>query len=304
MKRADGRYRWLLARAMPLKNDAGEITRWFGTCTDIHDQKIAAETLEDKVRERTKDLEEANKALTHLNSELQQFTYISSHDLQEPLRKVGVLTQMIEREDLAVLSESSKRNFKKIVESVTRMRNSLKDLIDYASLDRESQFTSLNLNDVVSGVLIDLEVLAEEKQAKINVDTLPTIRAIPMQMHQLFYNLLNNALKYSKQGVSAVINVRAQVVAPHQVPPALALNRGQQYVQIEVQDNGIGFDSKYSERIFSMFQRLHNRTEYSGTGIGLSLCKKVVVNHSGAIYADAVPGQGATFYILLPMDRL
>ena len=304
MKRADGEYRWLLARAIPFKNETGEITRWFGTSTDIHSQRLAAELLEAKVKERTKELQDANDTLLHLNEELTQFNYITSHDLQEPLRKIQVFTQRVEHSDYDNLSEGAKRDFQKIRNSAERMRRSLHDLLEYSTLGREAEFVDVDLNKTLGDVLQDLEMLIKEKGAIIHSGTLPTLKAIPVQMQQLFSNVINNALKYAKEGVPPEIHITAAPFDGTTSSAALtpSIKKDKPYVDIVVTDNGIGFNSKHAEKLFMLFQRLHNRNQYSGTGIGLAICRKVVLRHGGHMYAEGKEGEGAHFHILLPLE--
>ena len=266
-------------------------------------EKKAAQQL----AELNKQLDERNQELQHSNAELQQYAYVSSHDLQEPLRKISLFIQRIERQDYAILSDNSKRLFEKISEATERMRESLRDLLDYASLGREVEFEPVDLNLVINGILKDLEAAIAQKEASLQVDEMPVIKAIPLQMQQLFYNLVGNALKYTRTGVAPVIQVTARLLdaaAVRQLPASLQLAPERPYYEFKVQDNGIGFEEQYAAQIFTIFKRLHSKQEFSGTGIGLALCRKVVQNHGGAIYATAKEGEGATFAVLLPENGI
>jgi PAS domain S-box-containing protein len=294
IRRKDGEYRWHLVRGVARKDRNGKVLMWVGTNTDIHDQKAFAEELERRVKERTFELEKSN-------SELEQFVYVTSHDLQEPLRKIRLFSDMLKTAS-DTLDESSQRFVDKISATALRMTTLLKELLNFTQMSKQEQLEPTDLNAIVEGALLDLELKVIEKQAIVNVGQLPTINAIPVQMHQLFYNLLNNALKFTRAGVSPVIDISSKTAKDEALARHSFLIQDKDYCHITVQDNGIGFDQQYSEQIFHIFQRLHNRTEYSGTGIGLALCKKVITNHYGAIYAESVKGEGAAFHILLPVE--
>lgn len=296
----DGLYRWFLTRGVPLKDERGHILKWYGTTTDIQAQKTAAEILEQRVEERTKDLQEANADLMEANRDLEQFTHVSHHDLQEPLRKIIMFSDMVRSDSYDRLSEASQKRFDKITEAARRMSTALKDVLNYASLNKEELFACIDLDEILAAVQSDLEMLVAEKAARISSDALPTIRAIPQQMHQLFYNLLNNALKFSRQDGPPVITVTCRPLGETAVMEHPELDAGKHYFEIVVQDNGIGFTPDAADKIFVMFQRLHSKEAYAGTGIGLALCKKVVLNHGGKIWAESNIGEGATFRVILP----
>lgn len=300
MRRADGAYRWLLSRAMPLRNESGEIVRWFGTCTDIHDQKLASDILELKVAERTRDLLEANTYLHSMNEELRQFNYVASHDLQEPLRKIRIFAERIKSQDFEQLSEPSQSFLDRISVSAERMSVLLKDLLNFSSTQREELFSQVSLNDTIQEVESDLELMIAQSSALLYKQQLPTLRAIPLQMHQLFYNLINNALKFTSPHRSPVVRIQGTPLSPEKVQE-WGLTPDVGYYHFTVEDNGIGFELEFTERIFVLFKRLHNQHAFQGTGVGLALCKKVVENHQGRIWAESVPDQGATFHVVLPV---
>lgn len=293
--RKHGDYRWFLGKALPIKDDQGNIIKWFGTCTDIHDQKLQAERLEEKVNIRTRELKEKN-------SELEQFAQVTSHDLQEPLRKILIYTDMVKNDLQNKLTERSKLSIDKVCDATQRMSNSLRELLNYTSIAKNEQFTLVDLNDTVKHVLDDLELVINAKKAVIHAGTLPIIRAIPLQMQQLFYNLLNNALKFSKPDQPPVVEISARSLLATEIKNTVTLAPGKQHIEITVKDNGIGFEQKYADQIFIMFQRLNDRSQFEGTGIGLSLCKKVIDNHGGLISVSARPYEGAAFHIVLPKD--
>ena len=300
LKRHDGEYRWLLARAMPLRDAAGKIDRWFGTCTDIHDQKMLADTLETKVRERTRDLQEANSNLKQINEELRQFNYIVSHDLQEPIRKIRIFSDRIKKQDYELLHEPSRVALDRIIQSADHLSVLFKDLLDFFGIQREMHFTCVSLNDIVNYVETELQPIITQRNATILKEDLPTLRAIPLQMHQLFYNMISNALKFTAADTAPAIRITCTEL-PIQEVQSQGLLPERRYYHIVVEDNGIGFEPEFADRIFVLFKRLHSQAVFKGTGVGLALCKKVVDNHQGRIWAESEPGKGAAFHLILPL---
>ena len=296
-RRRDGVYRWQLSRAIPQLDANGKIQMWVGTSTDIHDQKTFARELEEKVFERTRELKRTNEVLEKTNRELEQFAYIASHDLQEPLRKIQTFADMLKRN---IHDERSvKKYFSKIDSSAQRMGDLIRSVLDYSRLPSDPGHLMLtDLNEVLTHVRTDLELLVAEKGATIECDHLPAVPGTPLQLNQLFANLINNALKFSK--AHPHIRITCEVVGGELLIPLFPSDPLKRYVQLRFQDNGIGFDSRYKEQIFTIFQRLHGLQQYSGTGIGLALCKKIVDNHNGYITAESAPGEGSTFTVYLP----
>jgi PAS domain S-box-containing protein len=282
----DGLYNWFLTRGIPLKNSKGEILKWYGTSTNVQEQKLFEEQLERRVKERTQDLE--------------QFTFVSHHDLQEPLRKIVMFTDMVRSDGYDRLPEASQMRLDKVSVAALRMSQALRDVLNFASLNQEEQICDVDLDEVLAAVTSDLELVIMEKGAKVQADILPKVKAIPTQMQQLLYNLISNALKFSRKDLPPVINIQCKVIDSVQMKQHPELNQSKQYYKISVQDNGIGFKQDATDKIFFMFQRLHSKDAYAGTGIGLALCKKVVLNHNGKIWAESKEGIGATFNILLP----
>ncbi|WP_207513990.1 sensor histidine kinase [Longitalea luteola] len=256
--------------------------------------------LEFKVEERTKDLLQLNKDLENRNAELAQYAYLASHDLQEPLRKIITFIKIIEEKYLAGIPEA-KQEISKVIASSERMRNLINALLSYSRLSAASLFTTVNLNEVIKDAVADLEITVKEKQASINVCTLPDIEAIPGQMRQLFQNFLSNALKFSKKDVPPEIKIYSEFVDELSLD-AGSRNEGR-YIRIHISDNGIGLDESYIDKIFVIFQRLHGKTQYEGTGIGLAIVKKIVENHNGLIGVNSREGEGATFTIVLPIKQ-
>jgi signal transduction histidine kinase len=256
--------------------------------------------LEFKVEERTRDLLQLNKDLENRNAELAQYAYLASHDLQEPLRKIITFIKIIEEKYLKDIPEA-KVEMSKVITSSERMRNLINALLSYSKLSTVSLFTLVNLNEVVKDALADLEITIKEKQAVINVSQLPELEAIPGQMRQMFQNLLSNALKFSKTDTRPIINIFSEPVNELQLEAEHDTNG--KYVRIDISDNGIGLDESYIDKIFVIFQRLHGKTQYEGTGIGLAIVKKIIEKHNGIIGVKSKEGEGATFTIVLPVKQ-
>jgi PAS domain S-box-containing protein len=300
---SDGMYRWHLNRAIPIRDETGGIVIWVGTATDIHEQKQLAANLEELVQARTKALEASNYDLRRSNDNLEKFAYIASHDLQEPLRKIQSFGGILKTQYASQLGEGVD-HLERMQVAAGRMSLLIKDLLSFSRIStRQETATPVGLNNVISEVLEDLEVAIQQAGAQVLVDELPTIMGDVSQLRQLFQNLLSNALKFKKPDVSPIIQVHFRRILASQLPASVKPARqASAYYCISVTDNGIGFDEKYIDRIFQVFQRLHGRNEYAGTGIGLAICEKVVANHGGAITAVSEPGKGATFLIYLPVS--
>lgn len=296
-RRSDGEYRWQLSRAVPQKDTNGDIQMWVGTSTDVHDQKTFSEELERNVEIRTLELKRAIEELIKTNQELEQFAYVSSHDLQEPLRKIQTFSSLLlEKLDA---DPNSRLYLDKINSSAYRMSELIKDLLNYSRLSKtDEQFVDIDLNEILDRVKNDFEVLIKQKMAIIISTRLPVIKAIPIQMNQLIYNLIGNSLKFCEK--KPFIEVTAKKLSAYESQKIPGLVEGNKYYQLVFKDNGIGFSPDYKEQIFTIFQRLHEKQKYSGTGIGLAMCKKIVENHRGHISADSEPGKGTSFNIYLP----
>jgi PAS domain S-box-containing protein len=293
----NGNYRWFYANILPLKNKNGQIDKWIGSAGDIEIFKEHSRLLEKQVQERTKELDELNQSLQKSNRELQQFAYISSHDMQEPLRKIQTFTEMVKNN---IKDEQYvERYLSKIGNSAERMSTLIKDLLQYSQVTKENLSTEIvDLNEVLRNVKNDFELLIEQKEAIIQADPLPILKGNKLQFHQLFSNLINNALKFTT--VNPLIVVTHEVVPGNDIDTLEPINRNATYHKLSLRDNGIGFEQQYAEQIFGLFNRLHNRNDYSGTGIGLALCKKIIETHQGIIKAISGNGEGATFEVYIP----
>lgn len=316
LKRAsDGAYRWMLSTAVPLRNADGTLTEWVGSIIDIDDQKRQAENLEHMVRQRTAALvdeiderrrvEERVRAvaaeLARSNAELEQFAYVASHDLQEPLRKIQAFGDRLKNKFREQLPEGGKDYVDRMLTSAGRMRQLIDDLLSFSRVTTQTRaFAHLDLKKLVHEVVSDLSVRIEQTGGEVHVGELPEIDADPMQMRQLFQNLIANAVKFQRPGVPPVVEVRGELVTePINSPDDQPIP----CCKLSVRDNGIGFDPKYLDRIFQVFQRLHGREEYEGTGVGLAICRKIAERHGGTISATSRVGEGSTFTVILPVGH-
>lgn len=263
------------------------ITRLHNHAVEILQQ--SAQDLEQKVDERTAEL-------LRKNNELEQFAYIASHDLQEPLRKIRTFSELLQN---SMQGNGTQVNhyFEKIQSSAARMTALIKDVLEYSRLsDPDARFVDTDLQAILKNTLTDFELLIEQKGALIQCDALPVVKGIPLQLQQLFTNLIGNSLKFSDK--DPLIKISVAAVSEEDVPGELL--KEQEYIKLTFQDNGIGFEQQFSDRIFTIFQRLNDKKTYAGTGIGLALCKKIVENHHGLIQAEGELQKGATFTVYLP----
>ncbi len=304
LRRLDGEYRWMLSSAKPYYGVDGAFSGFLGTVTEMHDQKMFTEELEAKVEERTQELKQANLNLGRSNSELQQFAYVASHDLQEPLRKISIFSARLEKKLGKEASPDIHDYLQRIVSASHRLSKLIDALLNFSRATRmDKQFETVNLNNVVNEVLKDYDLLISQKKAVIKTDTLPEVEAIPVQMEQLFHNLIGNALKFSKDSIPPEVNISYRPFPNEEVRKFPRLPDKVNYGEIIIADNGIGFDMEFAEQIFIIFQRLHPKHTYAGTGIGLALCRKIADNHKGIIYAEGEEGKGAAFHVILPVKK-
>ncbi len=247
-----------------------------------------------------KEQERTFKELNRSNKELEEFAYVASHDLQEPLRKISTFNERLKIKFGDVLGPDGNTYLDRIISSTESMRLLIDNLLEFSRTARSSQaFTNCDLNSVLKETISDLELKIEETSAEIRISELPTIEAVPLEMKQLFSNLISNSIKFRKPQVDPVITIQSTLVDKAE-KNELHLPLDANFVKIEIGDNGIGFEQEYAERIFQIFQRLHGKTEYAGSGIGLAICKKIVDNHGGIILGKSAPGKGASFIIVLP----
>ncbi|HEU4902822.1 MAG TPA: PAS domain-containing protein, partial [Flavisolibacter sp.] len=289
MKHKDGDYRWLLVREIVFKTDEdGAITQIIGAALDINRRK----EMERTILQNTLQLEQSNASL-------EEFAYVASHDLKEPLRKISTFGDRLVASQIERLSDDGKIYLRKIVDASQRMQNMISDLLSISMISGNRAFELYSLQKILEETVQTLEFKIESQHAVIRYDKLPEMNIIPSQFRQLFQNLLSNSLKFVREDVQPLITITCADADPYEVAP-YQLARAAHYIKIAFSDNGIGFENEYAQKIFAIFQRLHGRSEYEGSGIGLAICKKIVEHHGGVIFAQGKPGAGATFTIILP----
>lgn len=288
--RKDGALRYIHSVSRLLTDDNGKKIL-IGVNRDVTEQHF-----------NTIKLNEINQELKESNDELISFNQVVSHDLQEPLRKIETFISRLKEDETHYLSETSKKYFEKIASAAHRMRQLINDLLLFSSANKgEKIFTDTDLNNILKTVLQEMAQTIEEKKAEVRSVHLPTLAVIPFQIQQLFTNLISNSLKYSKPAISPIITIECSLSNDKEKLLYQAENT-KQYFKISFSDNGIGFEQQYAENIFMPFKRLHHTSAYPGTGIGLSICKKIIENHSGFMYAEGTLGVGAKFILLLPFQ--
>lgn len=268
--------------------------------SEIELRKKAEAILEQKVDERTKELQRSNQRLEESNKDLQQFAFVASHDLQEPLRKIQTFSNLALERDFDD-KEKVKSHLEKISSSAARLRNLITDLLEYSNIYVDEKFEEINLNELVQQVLSDLELFVKDRECHVEVSDLPIVEGIPSQFRQVFQNLISNSVKFMKTDKPGVISITGERISDRSIRSAA--DPDGQYCRIVIRDNGIGFNQDFSDKIFEIFQRLNHRGVYQGTGIGLAIVKKVVERHDGLVDASAVEGQGATFTIVVPVSH-
>jgi two-component system CheB/CheR fusion protein len=299
--RKDNTFRWMLSAAKPFYDVQNNFTGFIGTVTEIHDQRMINAELEERVKRRTAALEEAKSNLEKSNIELKQFSYVASHDLQEPLRKIQTFSGRILDKENQNLSESGKDQFKRIQTAATNMQKLIDDLLSYSrSNTEERKFEKIHLEKIVKEVKEDLREVIKSKHATVEAGEMCEALVIPFQFRQMMLNLVSNALKFSDPARDPQIRIKSEIVKGDKLNNAGV--HPDKYCHITVSDNGIGFEQQYSEKIFELFQRLYGKSEYEGTGIGLAIVKKIVENHNGIITATGELNKGATFDIFIPAD--
>ncbi len=298
----DGFVTWIRVKGKIYFDGNNIPVRLVGIVQDISEQKIFSDALSRKVQERTEELEQANNQLVSINDELQQFAYVSSHDLQEPLRKIRFFSDIIMNKVEA--NGEIGPYMQKISSSAERMTGLIRSLLEYSRVSNAHlRFEKVDLNFILKIILGDYELLIDQKEAILQIDDLPEIVAVPLQINQLFFNLVGNALKFTRRGIQPVIKIKSEPLSHTRKISFPELDTGKDYIQISVEDNGIGFDQAFATQIFTVFQRLNDRSNFGGYGIGLALCRKVVQTHKGVIYAEGALKQGARFVVILPLEQ-
>lgn len=289
MRHKNGEYRWFHTFGTVFERDAnGMVQTVLNISIDITMQEEAERVLHQK-----------NLELRQSNASLEEYAYVASHDLKEPLRKICTFGDRLTSTQYDKLDENGKVYLQKIIDSSLRMQLMINDLLSISLVSGNKNFDTANLGKIVQEALQFAEHKIESTNPKITVSELPEAKVVPSQMRQLFQNLINNSLKFAREGVQPEIIIEHRYLAPKEVA-GHNLTKARKYLEITVKDNGIGFENEFANKIFTIFQRLHGRNEYEGTGIGLAICKKVVENHGGTIFANAIKNEGATFTIILP----
>jgi PAS domain S-box-containing protein len=273
--RKDGALFWSNVTITTIHNRDGQVTGFLKITHDLTEKRLAEENRRIYIEK-----------LEIKNSELEQFAYIASHDLQEPLRSISSLTEMIAEQYQGKLDDEADTYLRFITQSVDRMSLLIKGLLDYSRLGTAELDPHVDCNEIMETVMADLWSAIKESQAIINVKHLPVLSAYPIELKLLFQNLLSNAMKFRQKDQQLYVNVSACLT-----------DEGWLF---EFQDNGIGIDPRFNEKIFEIFQRLHHKSAYEGTGIGLAHCKKIVAMHNGRLWVDSVPGEGSKFYFTIP----
>jgi light-regulated signal transduction histidine kinase (bacteriophytochrome) len=286
-----------------------------GTAQDITIRMELQTELESQIQQRTEEigavieelratneeLENTNVQLIHSNGELEQFAYIASHDLQEPLRKISTFVQLLEGKITEHLDEKSEGYINKIKDATSRMGKLIRDVLAYSALPKDdTAFVAVSLEDTAKNALEDYDVVMERTGAKVTWDTLPVIKGIPLQMSQLFFNLIGNSLKFIRPDIQPEIHIHCSIASDEEIR-LVHLKEGISYYKIQFTDNGIGMKPEDTPKIFNIFQKLHGKHEFAGTGIGLAMCKKIVQNHNGEIDANQSNENGAVFNVYLPI---
>lgn len=288
-----GRIKVISTTGRLVRNENGEPYKLIGCVKDI----TAHRKIEEDLKKHVRELNESNK-------ELEQFAYIASHDLQEPLRKVSAFGSMLAERSGEALDEEGRNYLERMIRSADNMKIMINSLLEYSRITQgTSGFGTLDLAFVLQEVTADLSLLVEETGAEIHCGPLPALEGDPVQLKQLFSNLVNNAIKFRSTAHKAMIRIDASLALPEEIARH-HLDPAGVYYRIQVSDNGIGFEPDYASQIFKLFHRLHGKSAYPGSGLGLAICQRIVDNHNGSIYAESMPGNGAVFTVLLPQIQV
>lgn len=299
-EKSSGNYLWHIFSIIPLKNEKEIVIRWIGFIVDIEAQKKVEQTLKDneelkttrdRLFEHQAELQKKIIELNRSNYELEQFAHLASHDLQEPLRKLFFYSDVFKQKYADKIDEAGNKMMKNMVLAAGRMKELINDLLVYSQLQQQKlQFEAVDLNQIIHEIIRDLDLYIKDKNATIEMEKLPVLQGNRIRLRQLFTNLISNGLKYSKKGVPPRIEITAET------------DNDRAYIKIK--DNGIGFEEQFSEKIFGLFERLHSRDEFPGTGIGLSICRKITELHHGTITAVSSPGEYSEFKVTLPLREV
>jgi len=290
--RKDGSFFHGLATGAAVLDAQGRPAGAVGCIKDITDRKRAEQQLAEQAAE-----------LARSNTELEQFAYVASHDLQEPLRKVRAFGDRLNVKFGELLPEQGRDYLGRMVNASERMQTLINDLLQYSRVTTKAQpFAPVDLNEVARQVVSDLEIQIERQHGRVEIDALPTIDADHTQLRQVLQNLVGNALKFRQEAADPIVHVRGEIVRADETEEGGGAQPAELF-RLTVQDNGIGFDQKHAERIFGVFQRLHGRDAYEGTGMGLAICRKIAERHGGSLAATSVLGEGATFALTLPVEQ-
>jgi PAS domain S-box-containing protein len=291
LKAKSGTQKVVSSKGKVITDKTGKARRLLGMTRDITSVKNFEKEREHIIRE-----------LNRSNRDLEEFAYVASHDLQEPLRKISTFGERLKTQCASSLNKDGTLYLSRILASTENMRTLIDNLLEFSKTTRSSRaYVPCDLNGVIQNVLSDQELKIEETKTTFNIDKLPEIDAVPSEMRQLFNNLLSNAIKFRKKDSIPVMQIQSNLLSDAE-KVKLQLPFDKKYYKIRFIDNGIGFEQEYAEKIFQIFQRLHGKAEYPGAGIGLAICKKIVDNHEGIIYASST-GDGATFTIILPQKQ-
>ncbi len=296
--RKDGTPFWASVVITAVHDENNEVIGFSKVTHDLTEKKAA----DDRLKINAEQLELKNKELVKINTELQSFAYVSSHDLQEPLRKIQTFAARILEKEEEALSEQGKDYFMRMQMAAKRMQTLIEDLLAYSRTNTNDRvYKKVHVKDIVQEVQNDFKELLAEKNVTIETDDLCELNVIHFQFRQLIHNLVGNSIKFAHPDRPPLIQFHCKFAdaSEFNVP---SLDPDKKYCRLSVEDNGIGFEQEYSERIFEVFQRLHGKDEYKGTGIGLAIVKKIVENHNGVIIATGVPDCGARFDIYIPCD--
>ena len=277
----------------PFRNEMGRIEGIIAAGIDVTEQVFARTKIEEMVKERTVQLNESNLSLQQSNNDLQQFAHVASHDMKEPLRKIRTFTGRLLEDPATNFSDKGRLFIDKVNSSVDRMFYMIEGVLNYSTINAmEQTIEKVDLNQIIKNIETDLELPISDKSATLNYQHLPVVEGASVLLYQLFYNLINNSLKFSVEGKPVEINISSSI------------KEGNEMAEVKIKDNGIGFQQEFAERIFNTFARLNSKDRYEGTGLGLSLCKRIVQRHGGSISATSEPGKGAAFIVLLPVKQL